>query len=370
MGRTRQRSHVYAVTEAFLKHRVVFEGRKFSTDEMVSIIKKALPEVPLTRENFFDYIGEGLKSGIIEFNPPEDMVFPPKIREMFDIQDRSDGSIISVVDSTIFDSKAFLPGAHVTSLAATLVLKLIKELAKMKNSGTVKDKAVTLGFGPGRTTLSFCRFLSKKLQHETEPLKLKLVALSGGCLGTESQLAPTSFFNLFPEWVESVGLFAETLIECQRFSKMRSDFESHPGLEAFAERERIDIIVTSVGDIDDDHDLLASFYKAAKNEPQELKTKSGYVGSVLYRPYSASGPIEETGDQLRAVSLFELKELVQRVKTDRNKYHVVLAHSCPSCSKPRRSRAVALHPLLANKNLRLWTHLIMDIATAKELVAR
>jgi hypothetical protein len=50
-----------------------------------------------------------------------------------------------------------------------------------------------------------------------------------------------------------------------------------------------------------------------------------------------------------------------------NKYLVIIAHSCPRCTNPRRDRSAALRPLLANKDLQIWTHIVMDAATARAL---
>jgi DNA-binding transcriptional regulator LsrR (DeoR family) len=69
---------------------------------------------------------------------------------------------------------------------------------------------------------------------------------------------------------------------------------------------------------------------------------------------------------VRAVTLFELDELVAIAKDRSNgKYVVLVAGPCGECGATKKN---ALRPLLANERLRLWTHLIVDAKTAKELL--
>jgi DNA-binding transcriptional regulator LsrR (DeoR family) len=95
--------------------------------------------------------------------------------------------------------------------------------------------------------------------------------------------------------------------------------------------------------------------------------KAGWVGDVQFRPYSAEGPLPENVCPVRAVTLFELDELVRIAKDRTNgKYVVLVAGPCGECGETKKN---ALRPLLANEQLRLWTHLIVDAKTAKELLS-
>ncbi len=67
---------------------------------------------------------------------------------------------------------------------------------------------------------------------------------------------------------------------------------------------------------------------------------------------------------MRAVTLFELEDFV-RMADSKNKHVVLIARQCGLCGK---TRAAALRPLLKAPRLRVWSELVMDEATARELV--
>jgi hypothetical protein len=87
-------------------------------------------------------------------------------------------------------------------------------------------------------------------------------------------------------------------------------------------------------------------------------------GNVQYRPYTADGPVLETGKELRAVTIFELKHLVQAAN-QKNRHVILMARQCGICG---RSRAEALRPLLTNPQLKVFSTLVMDAATARDLL--
>ena len=66
----------------------------------------------------------------------------------------------------------------------------------------------------------------------------------------------------------------------------------------------------------------------------------------------------------RAVTLFELEDLA-RVAGQKNKHVILIARQCGICG---RTRAEALQPLLANPGLKVFSTLVMDAATARELL--
>ena len=68
---------------------------------------------------------------------------------------------------------------------------------------------------------------------------------------------------------------------------------------------------------------------------------------------------------MRAVTLFELDDFV-RMANAKNKHVVLIARQCGLCGK---TRAAALRPLLTSPRLRVWSELVMDEATARDLVS-
>ncbi len=87
------------------------------------------------------------------------------------------------------------------------------------------------------------------------------------------------------------------------------------------------------------------------------------MGDVQNLPFSATEPILNVGH--RAVTLFEIEELVAMAKR-RNRHVVLISPPCPTCG---RTRAKALLPLITEEKLRVWTHLVMDMPTARALLA-
>jgi hypothetical protein len=61
-----------------------------------------------------------------------------------------------------------------------------------------------------------------------------------------------------------------------------------------------------------------------------------------------------------------LEDLVERAK-DRSKEVILMARQCGLCERPP-ARARALRALLSNPNLRVFSRLVLDQATAKELL--
>jgi hypothetical protein len=89
--------------------------------------------------------------------------------------------------------------------------------------------------------------------------------------------------------------------------------------------------------------------------------------NVQYRPFTAQGPITEGKSVLRAVTLFELDDLVKLAGRD-DKRVIMIARQCGKCG---RTRASALKPLLTeNSGLRVFSDLVLDTETCKELLGQ
>jgi len=76
------------------------------------------------------------------------------------------------------------------------------------------------------------------------------------------------------------------------------------------------------------------------------------------------GPDEGEAERLAAVTLYGLEDLV-RVAGQKNKHVILMARQCAICG---RSRAQALLPLLTNPQLRVFSSLVLDGVTARELL--
>jgi hypothetical protein len=109
--------------------------------------------------------------------------------------------------------------------------------------------------------------------------------------------------------------------------------------------------------------LLSVFLKDSGQDLKVLRRR-GWLGNVQYRPFTAKGPVLEAPDELRAVTVFELKDLVERAR-DRNKEVILMARQCGVCG---RARVKALRALLLNPDLRVFSRLVLDRASAAELL--
>ena len=292
-----------------------------------------------------------VERGLILWNPPINQKMGDDLRERYRLQKGEDKDTVRVVDVSPDSPDS------VSEAAANLAHHLIKERFKA-NGG----KPVVLGLGPGNSTLSFSRRLGELLRDERSGLKLKLVGISSGCPPTQPNLAPVSFFNLFPARViaGSIALLAGPLVEQENH---RNRLETVVGLkEAYAIHETIDIVITSMGDFHDAHDGLADLLKNQESQCE----KNDWVGSVQYRGYSEKGPI--TGDQedFRVVTLFELDDL-KHMATHGAKSVILIARPCSACSPPA-TKARAMGPLLTNPKLRVFSHLVIDSESARELL--
>jgi hypothetical protein len=307
------------------------------------------PPLELTRQSLFPLAAEAVRRGMMRLVPPTSKALRDLLVAKF--PGLAAAKVNVVLTSGPDDN------ARVAAFAADKALAALLRYSKARGG-----KPVGLGLGPGRATLDFCRFLSAALKHLAQDLRLRLVAITAGCPARLLENAPISFLNLFPErHVESkLGLFAETLVPARDFP----DLPGHTGVkEAFGAKDDIDVIVTAMGDFDDPHDLLRVFLEDSKQDLAKLRRR-GWLGNVQYRPFTADGPVQEEPDDLRAVTVFELADLVERAR-HRSKEVILMARQCGRC---RRPRTAALRALLKNDTLHVFSRLVLDRATATELL--
>ena len=249
---------------------------------------------------------------------------------------------------------------YVADAAAEQIVQLIHEVGETK-------ERVRIGLGGGGTIMSVARALASRLRSEGSLPKLGLHALSSGFDVNNPWTAPVSFLGYFDQAapdIEYVGLFASAVVHVEQYEHVKT----LPGVEeSFRKASQIDIVVTSLASASDKHGELNRFMnlgEKSNGSVEELK-RCGWVGDVSYRPYSKTGPIAAAG-KIRAVSLFELKDLVELARKP-NKHVLLVAAPCGICNEPK---AEALRPLLTEGRLRLWTHLLTDLTTAQNLLPR
>ncbi|MDR3233189.1 MAG: hypothetical protein LBT46_05935 [Planctomycetaceae bacterium] len=322
----------------------------------------------ITREKIYPLFWEACARGFLLLQPPPEHHLEDKLVSRFFLQ-RHSGKI------TVVNVRGETAAQHVTNRAADKIVELIDRVWKDKQQkypNEPEKHVVHLGMGAGFATMLVAKRLAYKIRSGGEIPQLILHAISaGGFLPDEPHKSPSTYFSYFDPTllnIKFVALFAATVVGNEDYEKQKEN----PAVRySFAQRDRIDIIVTSLASANHVHGLLGHYLEHLIQQellPPDSLTKmrkAGWVGDVQFRPYTANGPLRDVCP-VRAVTLFELDELVAMAKdADNGKYVVLVAGPCGECGETKQR---ALRPLLDNPKLRLWTHLITDTQTAKDLL--
>ena len=331
---------------------VFFTCERFIRNEKVSEIADWLENegFSVSREQIYPLIRRGISLGFIKLCPPTEMKLS---RELSSVYPRAaaDIQVLNVTGPQTME--------HLALAGAEKILMLVKELGKRK-------AAVHIGIGGGRTAERVSSYLALLLRSETrkEVPKIVLHALSSGFSPKNPITAPVAFFSFFRSLqdleINYVGLFSEAMVPIEQYEEVKE----RPGVrEAFAERKKIDIVVTSLAASDDPDGQFNELLRLGPSDAIKDLRKRGWIGDVQWRPYSEEGPIV-TPTGIRSVTLFELDDLVRLAQSPRK--HVILVGS-PSLRG--KSKGKAIRPLLEQPNLRVFNHLILDVPTATDLLA-
>jgi DNA-binding transcriptional regulator LsrR (DeoR family) len=334
---------------AFLVAQLFIEDGLTAKQVADEVNETITPSPAISREMVYPLLAKARALNLFKLVPPLDDSLRTKIAVTFGLN----ADYVRVVSTA---SAQF--NYIVANTAAERTVELVRQL------GPTLARPVGIGLGPGRASLDLCRYLGQLMESESGLPRVRLHAIGAGSPFDEPEFASTSFFNLLPKHAvdKSYGLFCETLVGANQFNKLaaRPDYR-----QAHELRADIDVICTSMGDMSDRHDLLRAFLEKARVDVDAL-VSAGWIGSVQYRPYNAGGPIVERGNELRAVTLFELSDFV-RLAATKGKHVLLVARQCGACG---RTRAHALRPLLENPSLRVFSDLIMDAPTAQELLGQ
>lgn len=346
-GETRQRGAAAAVAEWIQK-------------------EKNRPDI--TREKIYPLFWEACQRGFLLLQAPTEKNLKKHLEEHYSLEDHP-GEI------TVVNVGGESAAKHVTSKAADLIIDLIDRVWKEKKKKYPKDsekQAVHLGMGAGYAAMLVAKRLAQKIQAGEDIPQLVLHAISsGGFLPNEPHKAPSTYFTYFDPsltTIKYVALFSATVVDREGYETLKNN----PGVRySFEQKDEIDIVVTSLAAAKHKHGLLVQYLMHLVEQdliaPDVLENmrKAGWIGDVQFRPYSVDGPLPDVCP-VRAVTLFELEELVKMAKDKNNgKYVVLVAGPCGECGASKKE---ALQPLIANQDLRLWTHLVTDARTARELL--
>jgi DNA-binding transcriptional regulator LsrR (DeoR family) len=186
--------------------------------------------------------------------------------------------------------------------------------------------------------------------------------MTSGFSVREPEIAPNSYISHFHGSsikVDCVGLFAPAVVDWRDYASVKKCVGV---AESFARAEEIQIVVTSFGSAFDDDGQFTKFMAHSQKGIDAL-IDAEWIGDILYRPFSLTGPITIDTD-IRAMVVLELADLGRLAQT-KDRHVVLLAGPCGKCKKPRTS---ALKPLLEQQSLEVWSHMVVDMTTANELL--
>jgi hypothetical protein len=339
-----QKEITYRVVELLLRD-------KKTPTEIWPLVNNEFPGAQLTREKVYRLLAAALDDQYVRLQPPLEEELAESVEKLFDCKP---GSVRVVACPMPASNEA------VSHAAADWALELAKKIAR--NLG---HSSVWLGLGPGSGTRDFATRFSRLLRGDLTTPKVSLLAITAGGPADQPQYAPVSYFNLFSQSNvdQQIGFFAETFLPRRDFDRLKKT----PPLgikEAIDAKKQVRMVITSMGDREDPHALFRVFHDQSKTKP---KWWSECVGDCQFRPFSQTAPIVEGPDDLRGATLFELEELVH-MSGQSDKEVILIARPCALCLPPSRTRAHALLPLLTSDSLRVFSKLVMDSGTARDLV--
>ncbi len=323
------------------------------------LVEEFRPAKRITRESIYPLIAEAIRREFVRMTPPVNQTLARDLARKYP-------RTVVAEWTRVVEPGGKEDGDKVSAVAADLAIELLGEL----KVGHDPARPIGLGLGPGRATRDFCVHLGRAIQRRPSVPDLMLVAIAAGGPVFAPEYTPTAFFNLLPRELftggkypptvhRKIGLFAENLVPARDFEEVKTRVGVR---EAFAAKSAIDLVVTSMGDMHDEHDLLGQFL-AESGEDRSKLLDEGWVGNVQFRPYTIRGPIREKKGP-RVVTLFELDELVALAQ-QQSKRVLLIARRCGLCD---RTRARALRPLLENPELKVFSRLVLDAATAVDLL--
>lgn len=349
---------VFGVCDRFLGR----GAAKVSLPAILDWLRRDMDREDLTRERIYPLVREAVRRGFVLLQPPREQHLAQRLADAYGLKEyKRDTDRIQVVN--VRGKEA---AQHVAEIGGDLLFSLVMDLAKKRP----KDAGVHIGLGGGFAAMVVARRLAQRLYSEVACPKLVLHALSAGGFLDEPQKAPITYVSYFQDAlveVEYVSLYSETVVRSE------DDYEkvkNNPGVRrSFKMANEIDIVVTSLAVANHEHGLLRKYLQtlieegAIEKDALSAMQAAGWRGDVQFRPYTSEGPmIQEC--PVRAVTLFELSDMV-RIAGTPGKSVILLGGPCGNCGE---TKTEALRPLLEHPDLRLWTHLLTDIQTARELL--
>jgi DNA-binding transcriptional regulator LsrR (DeoR family) len=335
--------------------------------EIVDLLHNDFSQRYFSSQVVFDLISNAARKGWLRFESPPHRATAEKIGSHFNIEEYH----VTVTTSSALED------------VANHGAKALYDFLQSKR----KESRVRVGFSGGLTMRLIVRRLAQLLAQPVEkgalPGTVVFHSLSGGFDETAAGSDPTAFLTYLTESAiaqqiktEFVLLHAPPIIRPEQ-STLLSEI---PAI-AYAKRQAkdLDLIMTSVASFDDDHSMLRKYLErygssAPSNgvgtNPELGKAlkkliEAGCRGDMLWLPFNEKGPIDTRDHPFRTMTLLELEDVQQFVKSGRDV--ILVAGPCPGGGS-RCSKAPVLKILLG-LNPRLFTRLVLDYSTATALLA-
>jgi DNA-binding transcriptional regulator LsrR (DeoR family) len=302
--------------------------------------------IVVKREFPYQRIGYAARQGWIQYVPPRAYELSEKLR---DAHPWLQG--VRVVETALMD--------HVARAGAGMLLQLLQQ--------NFADTEAHVGFSGGHAMRQLAFEFAQALRQASVnlPSKIVLHAMVTGFEVFEPTTDPNTFFTLFvqdsailPE-IAFVGLHAPPVVSPDQVPKLR---ELAGIRESYEEADKLDIIVTSARDWQDEHSVLRRMLERSDKGWEDFQ-KAGAVGDLLWRPIGRNGPVD-IPSRLRTMTLKDLREVHEFVES--GKRVLLIAGPCAECRVPKTE---IVDTILSQRN-RLITHLVTDSRCARDLTAR
>lgn len=311
-------------------------------------------KVDLTRYRIYKIVRQAIERDFVQLHPPQAVQLREELLQLYDLDPRRHD--IDVVD--VAEDLNDMVARQTAEVALQVIRKLAKYNAEVAAEQGTEPEPVGIGLGAGYSSLAVVSHLAKMIGSMTDPPRLRLHALTATIADTK--ISPVTFFSLFrSDRNEYVDLPTTATVRCKEYENLKT--QDVKIRTAFELRDRVQLIITSLGAADDEHGTIRQYLDYRQDHPELLQGE--LVGDLQYLPYGKSGAILLNDNPgWRAVTLFDWPDL-EKFAADENHYMVICAAPCRRC---RNYKTRAIVPLL--EHLRVWTHLVTDRATAEQLL--
>lgn len=302
----------------------------------------------VSRESIYPTVLGAIKRGWIRYNPPLEMVLEHQIKSRYPWLIGT-----KVAHTAQFD--------EVASYGAEMLIDLLKQLHHQGRDH------VHIGFAGGHAMRMVANRFAELIDaaEGNIPRRLTLHALVAGFDVYEPTTDPNTFFTLFhsnkPSGIEFrfIGLHTQPVVKTEDYQNLS---KSHGIRESYEEAEKIDIIVTSASNWDDEHSTFRKYMRLSP-DCHDLLQEHHCVGDMLWMPIGEKHLVQVRTD-IRAMTVMELSQLPQFI--GKGKYVLLVLGPCGSC---KQTKSEILKAILEQKE-RLITHLVADSRSVRDMLNR